>query len=124
MSGHWIRVGLCTDIPSREGRVVQFGDREIAVFNLGDRFTALDNRCPHKGGPLSDGIVAGTAVVCPLHAWRVNLDSGDVERPCAAASPVSTYATRVADGVVHVALQSSRPQRRDDIAAGLDLGAG
>ncbi len=105
MSADWVAVGRCTDIPVREGRLVRLGDREIAVFNLGDRFTALDNRCPHKGGPLSDGIIAGTAVVCPLHAWRVNLDSGEVERPCDAASPVDTYSTRTDDGLVLVALQ-------------------
>ena len=52
------------------------GDGEIAIFNLGDRFVAVDNRCPHQGGPLCDGIVAGDSVVCPLHAWKVNLDTG------------------------------------------------
>ena len=57
------------------------GGRELAIFNLGDRFLAVENRCPHMGGPLADGIVTGCAVVCPLHAWRVRLDSGDVERP-------------------------------------------
>lgn len=101
MSG-WVAIGACTDIPQREGRLVTLGGREVAVFNLGDRFTALDNRCPHKGGPLSDGIVAGNAVVCPLHAWRVNLDSGEVERPCAAAPPAAVYQTKVDDGVVFV----------------------
>jgi phenylpropionate dioxygenase-like ring-hydroxylating dioxygenase large terminal subunit len=66
----WTRIALSRDIPLREGRAVKVGDREIAIFNLGDRFLAVDNRCPHKGGPLADGIVSGAAVVCPLHAWK------------------------------------------------------
>jgi nitrite reductase (NADH) small subunit len=104
----WTAVGVCEDIPAREGRVVHVGGAAIAVFNLGDRFLAVDDRCPHKGGPLSDGIVAGGAVVCPLHAWRINLESGDVERPCAAAPAVRTYTTKVEGGVVHVALTEPR----------------
>ena len=55
---------------------MKVGNREIAIFNLGDRFLAVDNRCPHKGGPLADGIVSGTTVVCPLHAWKMSLETG------------------------------------------------
>ena len=77
----WIRTARCEDIPLREGRSVRFGEREIAIFNLGDRFVAISNRCPHRDGPLSEGIVSGNTVVCPLHAWKVGLDTGDVERP-------------------------------------------
>jgi nitrite reductase (NADH) small subunit len=92
----WIRVTTTSNVPPREGRAVRIGDREIALFNLGDRFLAVESRCPHQGGPLSDGIVTGSAVVCPLHAWRVNLDSGCVERPGGAAC-VRTYPT-ILDG--------------------------
>ena len=110
MTADWVAVGRCADIPLREGRLVVLGNRELAIFNLGDRFAALDNRCPHKGGPLSDGLVAGgTAVVCPLHAWRVNLESGEVERPCNAASPVDTYSTRTDGDMVLVAVQRHTP---------------
>ena len=100
----WTAVAATYDIPVREGRVVHVGGKAIAVFNLGDRFMAVDDRCPHKGGPLSDGIMTGDAVVCPLHAWRINLTTGEVERPCAAAPDINTYATKVDAGVVHVAL--------------------
>ena len=73
------------------------------IFNLGDRFLATDNRCPHKGGPLCDGIVTGASVVCPLHAWKVNLETGAVERPAHGRDHcVGTYPTRVDDGVVIV----------------------
>ena len=98
----WVRVTACENIPTREGRAALVGDREIAIFNLGERFLALDNRCPHEGGPLCDGIVAGTAVVCPLHAWKVDLLTGAVGRPVSERACVATYATRVEGGVVLV----------------------
>jgi nitrite reductase (NADH) small subunit len=81
------------DIPPREGRALVVGGREIAVFNLGARFLAVDNRCPHKGGPLADGIVSGHTVVCPLHAWKINLETGTVERPAGEAACVRSYPT-------------------------------
>ncbi len=100
----WVRVAPCESIPLREGRAVVLGRQEIAIFNLGDRFFATANACPHRGGPLCDGIVAGDAVVCPLHAWKVRLDSGAVERPAAEHACVATYPTRVEEGIVMVAL--------------------
>jgi nitrite reductase (NADH) small subunit len=96
----WVRVTNTNNIPLREGRAVTLGARTVAIFNLGDRFLATDNECPHEGGPLCDGIVAGDSVVCPLHAWKVRLDTGAVERPAARPNCVQTYPTRVEDGVV------------------------
>jgi nitrite reductase (NADH) small subunit len=103
----WIRVTHCANVPLREGRAVRMGNRELALFNLGDRFLATDNRCPHQGGPLCDGIVTGDTVVCPLHAWKINLARGHVERPSSATHQcVRTYETRVEDGIVLVQLDS------------------
>jgi nitrite reductase (NADH) small subunit len=105
---HWIRITPCENVPPREGRAVRIGEREIALFNLGDSFLATDNRCPHQGGPLCDGIVTGTSVVCPLHAWKVNLGDGAVERPAHAREHcVATYPVRVEDGIVLIALPRS-----------------
>ncbi len=100
----WVRVARCESVPLREGRAVTLGGREIAIFNLGDRFMATDNRCPHQGGPLCDGLVAGGSVVCPLHAWKVRLDSGKVERPDARERCITTYPTRVEEGIVWLGL--------------------
>jgi nitrite reductase (NADH) small subunit len=100
----WIRITACSNVPPREGRAVTVGGREIAVFNLGDRFLATANRCPHRGGPLADGILTGGAVVCPLHAWKVNMENGCVERPAGADACVETFPTRVENNVVMVAL--------------------
>ena len=114
----WVRIAFAVDLPPREGRVVQLGSREIAVFNLGDRFFATDNRCPHKGGPLCDGIVTGHAVVCPLHAWKVNLETGQVERPAAANHCVQTYPARVQDGVLQVDVSGFRLQAERSMPEG------
>ena len=99
----WMRITSIENIPLREGRSVELGDKKIAIFNLGDRFLAVENRCPHAGGPLADGIVSGGTVVCPLHGWRVCLASGEVTKPQATAC-VATYPARVENGVVLVAL--------------------
>jgi nitrite reductase (NADH) small subunit len=101
----WVRVTTTAGIPVREGRAVSIAGREIAIFNLGDRFVATGNRCPHQGGPLCDGLVSGTAVVCPLHGWKVDLVSGRVARPGANTDAcVETFPVRVRDGVVSVGL--------------------
>ncbi len=99
-SKRWARIALCDDIPLREGRAVKVGNREIAIFNLGDRVLAVDNRCPHKGGPLADGIVSGAAVVCPLHAWKMSLETGEGLNTASASSCVETFRTRVEHGVI------------------------
>ena len=103
----WIRVAAGEQIPVREGRAVMIGGREIAIFNVGDRFLAVDGRCPHKGGPLCDGIVSGDTVVCPLHAWKIDLTSGHVERPAGIASCVRTYETKCEDGIVMLRLDAA-----------------
>ena len=96
----WFRITETENIPLREGRAVEIAGHDIAIFNLGDRFLAVENKCPHRGGPLADGIVSGRTVVCPLHAWKIDLECGQVtnrpeENPC-----VKTFATTVHDGVV------------------------
>ena len=100
----WVRITADDTIPPREGRAVTVAGREIAIFNLGDRFLAVDNRCPHRGGPLSDGIVTGTSVVCPLHGWKTSLCTGEIERPAGTTACVATYPTRVEDHVVMIGL--------------------
>jgi nitrite reductase (NADH) small subunit len=97
----WMRITTTDAIPPHEGRSVCVGDKQIAIFNLGDRFATIENECPHKGGPLCDGIVSGTAVVCPLHGWRFDLNTGMAVRASLPAC-IETFPTRVQDGVVLV----------------------
>ncbi len=100
----WIRTAHCEDIPLREGRSVKLGAREIAIFNLGDRFLAVASHCPHKNGPLAEGIISGHNVVCPLHAWKVDLETGAVTRPSDSPVCVERFQVRVEDGIVLVEL--------------------
>jgi nitrite reductase (NADH) small subunit len=100
----WIRTARCEDIPLREGRSVRLAGRDIAIFNLGDRFLAVENRCPHKGGPLSEGIVSGATVVCPLHTWKVSLETGNVVSPADSPACVRTLRTCVEAGLILIEL--------------------
>jgi len=78
-------IDICAleDIPPLGARRVRRPDQqEIAIFRTeSDQVFALLDRCPHKGGPLSQGIVFGTQVACPLHNWVINLDSGSAQAP-------------------------------------------
>ena len=96
----WVQITHTDNIPLREGRVVKVAGEEIAIFNLGERFVAVANRCPHRGGPLADGIVSGDSVVCPLHAWKVCLQSGSVKRPQEKEACVRSFPVQVVGGVV------------------------
>ena len=74
----WMDVGLLADLPPRGARVVSVGPLRVAVFRTGaDQVFALLDRCPHRGGPLSQGIVHGERVTCPLHDWVIDLRSGN-----------------------------------------------
>ena len=99
MKMDWIDVGLVADIPPMGARVVRSADGDIAVFRTADdQVFALYDRCPHKGGPLSEGIVHGRSVTCPLHNWVISLESGAVEGPdqgCAAQIAVSVDQGRI-----------------------------
>ena len=116
----WIRIARCHDIPLREGRAVKVGNREVAIFNCGDRFLAVENRCPHRAGPLADGIVSGTVVVCPLHAWKFSLETGEGVNAVSASSCVQTFRTRVEHGVVFLEvsaiLAQQQPEEQEDLA--------
>jgi nitrite reductase (NADH) small subunit len=80
MTDGWIDIGAVEEIPRRGARVVRTPRGCLAVFRTGaDEVFALDDRCPHQGGPLSQGIVHGRAVTCPLHAWVISLESGEAQ---------------------------------------------
>ncbi|ARE84027.1 Assimilatory nitrite reductase (NAD(P)H) small subunit [Roseovarius sp. EC-HK134] len=94
---NWLDIGALEDIPQRGARVVKTAQGCVAVFRTADdQVFALSDRCPHKGGPLSEGIVHGHAVTCPLHNWVFNLETGLAQG--ADAGAVATYAARVAGG--------------------------
>ena len=103
MHEEWIAVGRVDEIPPLGSRVVKTPNGDIAVFrNAEDEVFALLNRCPHKGGPLSEGIVYGRTVACPLHNWCMELSSGQVVAPDEGCVP--SYPVKLEEGIVHLRL--------------------
>ena len=106
---NWLRITKAESIPPREGRAVRLGGLSVAIFNTGEEFLAVENRCPHGGGPLADGIVGGSTVTCPLHNWRICLRSGEVMKGCAGGAPaVRSFQTKLEGGIVLLALDAAK----------------
>ncbi len=103
----WLEVGRVSDIPELGARIIRrTGGPNIAVFRAkDDRIFALENRCAHKGGPLSEGIVHGCRVTCPLHNWVFDLETGSAVGPDEGEVP--TYQVKVEKGVIFLNLASA-----------------
>jgi nitrite reductase (NADH) small subunit len=95
----WHVVCGVDEVPRMGGRLVRAGATQIALFRLsnGD-IRAINNICPHKQGPLAEGIVSNDSIICPLHARKIDLESGQVLPPDSGC--VETYATKIEDGNV------------------------
>ncbi|AYF03528.1 nitrite reductase small subunit NirD [Paracoccus yeei] len=95
----FVDIGSLDDIPRQGARLVKTAQGCVAVFRtMDDQVFALDDRCPHKGGPLSEGIVHGTSVTCPLHNWVFDMNTGSAQG--ADQGTVRTYPIRVQQGRV------------------------
>jgi nitrite reductase (NADH) small subunit len=103
----WYEIGSLDDIPRRGARCVMSPDGRIAVFRTADdRVFATEDRCPHRGGPLSQGIVHGAAVTCPLHGMVLSLESG--EALGADEGRVRTIPVRIEGGRLLIQLAARR----------------
>lgn len=99
-------VSKLEDIPINTGKTVRYQGLEIALFRIGqDNIRAIENRCPHKGGVLAEGIVSGEYVFCPLHDRKIDLSSGLVQAPDTGC--VKTYKVMVQDGLVYIHFPSN-----------------
>jgi len=95
----WRKVGSVEDIPQLGARVVKSEHGDIALFrNADDEVFALLDKCPHKGGPLSQGIVFGRHVACPLHNWSIGLADGQAVAPDVGCA--QRFETKVENGFV------------------------
>lgn len=100
----WVPVGVLDDIPRLGARVVATANGDVAVFRTGDdRVFALEDRCPHKAGKLSQGIVHGHSVTCPLHNWVIGLEDGQAQAPDAGCA--RRLGVRLQDGRVLLRLR-------------------
>src|SRR5262252_8114616 len=101
----WIEIGKVSDIPRRGARCVQTPGGKIAIFRTSeDRIFAIEDHCPHKGGPLSQGIVHGAAVTCPLHNWVISLETGQAQG--ADEGSVRTIPVKVEGEQLYIALEA------------------
>ena len=100
----WTEVTALEDIPKLGSRVVKTDTMNIAVFRTAeDEVFAMKDECPHKQGPLSQGIVHGSSVTCPLHNWKIDLASGEALGPDEGCT--NTFETKVENGKVFLLLE-------------------
>lgn len=101
----WTKIGGLDDIPRLGARTVETEQGQVAVFRTGDdEVFALFNRCPHRGGPLSEGIVSGRVVACPLHNWVIDLATGEATAPDDGCT--RTVPSRLIDGDIWLHLEA------------------
>lgn len=110
LASNWVDIGALADIPVQGARVVRTPAGCIAVFRSGqDVVHAIDDACPHKAGPLSQGIVHGSSVTCPLHNWVIDLSTGEAQG--ADEGRVRTYPLRVEAGRILLDRASLSPSQ-------------
>lgn len=103
IAADWVEVGRLEDIPRLGARVVLGPEGNIAVFRTAsDNVFALEDKCPHRGGPLSQGIVFGERVACPLHDWVIELNTGNAVAPDVGCS--KKYPVKLEAGVIWLCL--------------------
>lgn len=106
----WTDIGALEDIPERGARIIKTHIGCIAIFRTAENEVfAIDDACPHKGGPLSEGIVHGRSVTCPLHNMVLRLDTGLAQG--ADSGAVNTYATRIDGGRILLDTMQLRRER-------------
>lgn len=103
----FIAVGSITDIPPGEAKAFVVGDREIGVFNVDGTFYAIENTCPHQGGPLADGWIDGCVVTCPWHSWSFDLRDGKLIA-LGGLSSVDVFDVHINGSTIEVAAEPRR----------------
>jgi len=96
----FVPVAATGDIPAGQARAYVVGDREIAIFNVDGALYAIENSCPHQGGPLADGFIDGPIVTCPWHAWCFDVRTG--EMTLAGFTTVDTFEVQVEGATISV----------------------
>lgn len=101
----WFEIGALDEIPRRGARCVTTPQGRIGIFRTADdRVYAIEDRCPHRGGPLSQGMVHGASVSCPLHNWVFSLETGQAQG--ADEGAVKTLPVRLVEGRISLGLDA------------------
>ena len=100
----YVKVAATDDIPPNQGKLVEIGEKRIALFNLDGKYYAIDNTCTHQGGPLADGYLEGDVVTCPWHGAQFKVASGEVVSP-PASQGVKSFPVRVTGNDVEVEIE-------------------
>jgi nitrite reductase (NADH) small subunit/3-phenylpropionate/trans-cinnamate dioxygenase ferredoxin subunit len=103
--GEFVKVARVSDLEPGQGKTVEQGGVEIALFNVGGTFRAIGNVCRHRGGPLGEGELDGTTVTCPWHGWQYDVTTGATLRNAEVAVP--TYHVEVRGDEVFVELPTA-----------------
>src|SRR3989338_11380203 len=98
----FVAVAKANDLKPGENKAIEFNGREIALFNVDEKFYAIDNTCAHRGGPLGDGICDGNIVTCPWHGWKYDVTTGI--SPVNAQVKVASYEVKVEGDEVKIKL--------------------
>ncbi len=100
----FVAVASTADIPPGQAKAFVVGDREIGVFNVDGTFYAIENTCPHQGGPLADGWIEGCVVTCPWHSWSFDVRTGAMSAMAGSAS-VDVFDVQIDGSTVTVAAE-------------------
>lgn len=98
---NFVKVAAVGDVPPGSGKCVEAEGKQIALFNVGGAFFAIDNTCPHRGGPLAEGEIDGRHVTCPWHAWQFDVTTG---KNVSDDDDVQSYPVRLENGAVLIGL--------------------
>ena len=111
---NWYSICPVDDIPQKEGRCVSFGEHRVAVFHLGGGVVrAVENTCPHKQGPLADGLLSGENVTCPLHNLSFDLKTGMAVKE--GDGQVRVYPAKVLEGRIYVAFEDAPENAKPEV---------
>jgi nitrite reductase (NADH) small subunit len=101
----YVKVAKVTEIPDGASKLVELDDKQIGIFNIGGKYYAINNVCPHRGGPLHEGNLEGTIITCPWHGWQFDVCSG--ASPVNPALQQSCYPVKVEGGTISIIVQAT-----------------
>ncbi|GJL66673.1 MAG: (2Fe-2S)-binding protein [Nitrospirales bacterium] len=123
MEKHFVTVAKVDDLEPGTCRPIELDEISLALFNIDGKIYALDNVCPHAGGPLGEGTMEGTQVACPWHGWKFDITTGTCMKNPIESWRVPCYKAREQNGNIQVVLQPSSQTDCQDTSSECGSGA-